>query len=165
MEFIQHTLNWTKGEIAEAIIMGIFGALIVLCSILLWKWGNTPYAKSLVIPLLVVGAIPLIMGISGALSNKNRIPTFSKAWEQDQRQFILDEKERVEGFGEIFKYSYPAAIVLVIGGAILFFLLGSVHWKSISLAMMVLGLMAYFIDHFAAERAEIYLEHIQKALE
>ena len=164
MELIQHTINWAKGEILEAIIMGIFGALIVVCSLLLWKFGTTPNAKTLFIPLLIVGCIPLLSGISGVITNKNRIPEYEAAWQQDKQSFIMAEKERVEGFDAIFKYTYPGSLILVMGGAILFFLLGSPQWKAISLAMMVMGLMAYFIDHFAAERADIYLEHIKKAL-
>lgn len=164
MELIDHTINWAKGEIAEATIMGIFGALLVTCSILLWKFGNTPNTKALFIPLLIVGLIPFIMGISGVISNKNRIPSYQKAWETDKQEFILSEKARVEGFDEIFKYSYPAAIIMVITGAILFFISSTPLWKSISLALMTLGLLAYFIDFFAAERADIYLNHIKKAL-
>lgn len=165
MELIQHTINWIKGEILEAMIMAAFGALIILCSTLLWKFGTTPYSKALIIPLFVVGFIPLFMGFSGAIMNKSRIPVYQEAWQQDKHQFMLAERERVKSFDEIFKYSYPAAIIFTIGGAILFFLVGSPNWKAISLAMMTLGLMAYFIDHFAAERAEIYLEYIEKAIE
>lgn len=164
MEFINHSVNWVKGEMLEAIIMGIFGALIVLCATLFWKFGTTPYAKALIIPLLVVGIIPLFMGISGALSNNNRITEYQTRWQEEGKSFIVQEKARVESFDEIFKYSYPTAIILVIGGAVLFFLLSSPTWKAISLAMMVMGLMAYFIDHFAAERAEMYLQQINKAL-
>lgn len=164
MEFIQHTINWAKGEIFEATIMGVIGALIVLCSILFWKYGNTPSAKAMTIPLLVVGSIPLIMGISGVITNKKRISVYEEAYQKDKESFVLSEKERVESFDNIFKYSYPAAIILVISGAILFFLLSSPNWKAISLALMMLGLMAYFLDHFAAERAEIYLTHIENEL-
>lgn len=149
----------------EAITMAIFGALIIACSTLLWKYGTTPYSKALIIPMLVVGLIPLIMGISGAISNKNRVSVYEDSWRQNGQQFILDEKIRVQGFDKIFRYSYPAAIILTIGGAILFFLVSSPNWKAISLAMMTMGLMAYFIDHFAAERAEIYLKHIERTLE
>lgn len=162
MEFIQYTINWTKGEIAEAIIMAAFGTLVILCSVLLWKFGATPYARALIIPLLVVGLIPFVAGISGAINNKNRIPLYQQAWEQDNYQFILDEKARVESFDEIFNYSYPFAIICTIGGAILFFLVSSPTWKAISLTLMVLGLMAYFVDYFAAERADICLEKIKE---
>lgn len=163
MELIQHTINWAKGEMLEAIIMAIFGVIIVLSSLLLWKYG-TPYGKALFIPLLIVGIIPLIMGITGAISNKNRIPVYESAWQKDPAAFVLHEKERVEGFDEIFKYTYPMAIILTVAGAILFFLWGSPLGKGISLAMMTLGLMTYFIDHFAAERADIYMEYIMQAM-
>lgn len=164
MELVQHSINWAKGEILEAAIMGAFGLLILVCSLLLWKFGSTPYAKALIIPLFVVGSIPFVMGISGVLNNQNRITIYEQAWQEDKRQFMLSEKERVESFDEIFKYSYPIAIILTIGGAILFFLVASPNWKAISLAMMTLGLMAYFIDHFAAERAAIYLKYIEEGL-
>ena len=163
MEFIQYTLNWIKGEIFESATIAFFGFLIVTCSILCWKLGSTPYARSLVIPLLVTGLIPLVMGIGGVITNKNRIDSYQIAWKQDSQKFILTEKERVENFDKIFKYSYPFAFISVITGAILFFLINSAHWKAISLSMMMLGLMAYFVDHFAAERAEIYLNHIKSA--
>jgi glycerol uptake facilitator-like aquaporin len=164
MELIQHSINWAKGEILEATIMAIVGLFILLGSALFWKYGNTPYAKAMVIPFLVVGLIPVFFGITGVISNKNRMLVYEKAWKQDKQQFILNEKARVKGFDEIFKYSYPFAIFMTIGGAILFFLVNSPNWKAISLAMMSFGLMAYFIDHFAAERAAIYLEEIKKAL-
>ena len=164
MELINHTITWVKGEIQEAIITASFGALIVLCGVLLWKFGTTPYARTLIVPLLVVGTIPLFMGVSGAISNNRSIPEYTARWEQNEQSFISAEKERVESFDEIFKYSYPAAVIFVIGGAILFFLVSSPNWKAISLAMMVLGLMVYFVDHFAAERADIYLEKINAAL-
>lgn len=164
MNLIQHTIDWAKGEIVEAIIMAIFGGIIVLCSVLLWKYGSTPFGKGLIIPLLIVGIIPLFSGISGAITTKNRIEQYQVSWEKNPKAFIQSEKERVEGFDEIFKYTYPMAIILTIGGAILFFVLGSPTWKGISLAMMTMGLMTYYIDHFAKERADMYMEHIERAL-
>lgn len=164
MEFIQHTINWAKGEITEAMIMSVFGALIILCSVLLWKFGTTPNTKSLIIPLMLIGSLPFFYGIFGVISNKNQIPIYEKSWEQNQEKFIKAEYERVKGFDEIFKYSYPFAIIFTVCGAILFFIVSSPNWKAISLAMITLGLMAYYIDYFASERAEIYLKQIEVEL-
>lgn len=164
MELIQHTINWAKGEILEAIIMAVFGALIVVCSLLFWKFGATPYAKAMIVPLLVVGSIPLLTGISVVSTNSNRIAEYQAMWQENPQAFTIAEKQRVESFDAIFKYSYPGAMLFTIGGAILFFVLSSPLGKAISLAMMVLGLMAYVIDHFAAERAAIYLEYIEQAM-
>lgn len=164
MEFIDCTINWAEGEILEAIIIGVFGAIIVLCGLLFWKFGTTPNAKSLIIPLIIIGCIPLFNGVFGALNNKNRISTYKTQWEQNQEEFVRAEYKRVKGFDDIFKYTYPLAIILTVGGAVLFFVLGSSIWRAISLAMITLGLMTYYIDHFASERAEIYLEQIEQEL-
>jgi hypothetical protein len=118
----------------------------------------------LVIPLLIVGSIPFVNGIASVAMNKNRLPVYEQSWQENRQQFILSEQQRVKGFGDIFKYSYPFAMIMTIGGAMLFFWFKSPNGKAISLAMMIIGLMAYFIDHFASERADIYLEHIEKYL-
>lgn len=164
MEFIKYTTNWVNGEIFEATVMSIVGVLIILCSLLFWKFGTTPYAKSLIIPLFVVGLIPLVNGIFSVQNNKSRLSEYEQYWQEDEHQFLLSEQKRVKSFDEIFKYSYPFALIMTIGGALLFFIVSSPNLKAISLAMMMLGLMAYFIDHFAKERADIYLEHIEEKL-
>ena len=57
MEFINYTLNWTKGEIFEATIIAVFGILTLILGIAFWKLGETLNAKALLIPLIVVGLI------------------------------------------------------------------------------------------------------------
>lgn len=165
MEFINYTIKWIEGEILEAIITSVFGAIIVICGLLFWKFGTTLNAKSLIIPLIIIGLIPLVNGVFGALNNKSRISTYKIHWKQNKEEFVKAEHKRVKSFDDIFKYTYPLAIVLTIGGAILFFLVNSSNWKAISLAMITLGLMTYYIDHFAAERAEIYLKQIEQELQ
>jgi hypothetical protein len=160
MNFFQHTINWLRGEILEASIMAGFGFFSLISGILFKKIGSTPYSKAMFIPLVVVGVILLFGGVYGVVSNRSKLSTYSRAWHNDNQTFVLKEKERVEGFDDIFKYSYPFAISFVISGSILFFLVSSPTWKSISLSMMILGMSAYIIDHFAAERASIYYENI-----
>jgi len=91
LDFIQYTIKWAKGEILESAITAI------------------------------VGLIPASMGIAGIITNNNRISEYQESWVHDNEDFVLSEKARVEGFDNIFKFSYPAAVILVIGGAILFF--------------------------------------------
>ena len=53
MEFIQHAINWCKGEIFEGSMFAIYGTVLVLVSMLFRKIGNTPFTKAMIIPLLV----------------------------------------------------------------------------------------------------------------
>ena len=160
MEFIQHAINWSKGEITESMINGIVGFILTICGLLFLKLGNTPNAKALVWPLISVGLLLGIAGTYGVYSNKNRMNEFKQQWNEKPKAFVETEKKRVEGFDEIFKYSYPGAIILVITGAVLFFVFKSSTAKAINLALMLIGIAAYFIDFFAAERAQIYYKEI-----
>lgn len=164
MELIEHTINWSKGEILESTITGIGGLLLLVSGIIFWKFGDTANAKALVLPLVIVGLLIIAAGSFGVASNKAKINRFQQEYQKNPFSFVQSEKERVEGFDNIFKYSYPGAIILVIAGAILFFLFQSPNIKAISLTLMLLGLIAYFIDFFAAERAEIYYHEILKAV-
>ncbi len=164
MDFIQHTINWSKGEILEATCYGIGGLVVVLSAVLFWKFGGTPNSKALVFPLLVAGMFFTTIGAIGVYSNNARIAKFENSWEQNPDAFVLSEKARVEGFDNIFKYSYPAAFVLVMAGAILFFLFKTPNLKAISLGLLLIGLFGYFIDFFAAERADLYYQEIERVL-
>jgi hypothetical protein len=69
MEFIQHTINWCKGEILEGSMVVLYGAVIVIVSILFRKIGATPFTKAMFIPLLVVGLLCIIVGGSLVVNN------------------------------------------------------------------------------------------------
>ena len=64
MEFIQHTINWVRGEILESVVFGAFGFITLIISIVFWRFGKTPSAKGMIIPLLVIGLFYFIAGQS-----------------------------------------------------------------------------------------------------
>ena len=163
MELIQHTHNWVKGELIESLVVGCVGLIVLIGTFLLWKYGTTPYARAMIIPMLVVGLIPFASGLSGSYTNSTRMIAYEQQWQTDKAAFIASEEERVQGFDNIFKYTYPMAIIFTIGGALLFFAFSSLTIKSISLALIFTGGLAYFVDHFAAQRAAVYLQEIKQA--
>ena len=116
MEFIQHTLNWIKGEIFEAVFIAIFRLLIIISGLLFWKFGETPNAEALLIPLIFIGVIATGTGLSMYFSNQKKLVEFEKSYRQDSVSFVQQEKERVEGF----QYMYTVAKVIVS----IFFILG-----------------------------------------
>ncbi len=70
MELINHTLNWTRGEIFEGLIIAISGVATLCCTFLFWKLGTTPNAKAFVIPLLVFALLLAATGASMMISNQ-----------------------------------------------------------------------------------------------
>jgi len=108
MDFIQHTTNWVKGEIFEATIFGSFGLLTIVCSLLFWKFGETPNSKAVIIPLAIVGLSFLVTAISGIVSSNKRLIEFNEAFQKDRKAFVVSEKKRVEDF----QYLYKTTIII-----------------------------------------------------
>jgi hypothetical protein len=160
MDFIQHTTNWVKGEMFEATIFGSFGLLTIICSLLFWKFGETPNSKAVIIPLAIVGLFFLVTAISGIVSNNKRLIEFNEAFQKDRKAFVVSEKKRVEDFQYLYKTTTIIA-AFSFALAICFFLFTDNHiLKSIGLALIVFGLTGLIIDYFSKERADTYYEVI-----
>ncbi|WP_196892439.1 hypothetical protein [Aureivirga marina] len=164
MSFIEHTINWTKGEIFEAMITGFGGILLLIFAFCFWKFGNTPNAKAMIIPLLLIGLLLSSAGGYNIYSNKNRIVEYQNQFKENPEKFIKAEKERVESFDTIFNYTFPFALIATILGAVLFFFFENSTIRAISFASILLGLLTYLIDFFAKERADIYFKAILEYL-
>ncbi len=160
MDFIEHTHNWIKGEIYEARLIVFFGVLTLVAAFLFWKTGTTPGAKAMLFPLLSVGIMYAVIGGGMLYSNPIRAKEFSKAFEENQTEFMHSEKKRVESFmGWYPKTRYIMAGMAILG--IIFFLLWSTPiGRAIGIGLMLMGLATFVVDHFSEERAKIYYEQI-----
>ena len=164
MEFIVHTLNWTKGEIFEGMIIGISGVVSLVCVWLFWKFGTTPNARALVIPLLIFGLLSTATGMSMIISNQNRLVQYEQSFRQDPAAFAKQEKQRVQGF----QWMYTLAQILttlsfvIAIGLIWFTSNPSAH--AVAIALMMFALSLHTIDYFSKERANIYYEAILQEL-
>ena len=110
MEFIQHSINWVKGEILEAAIFGAFGLLVIIAAIMFWKIGTTPNSKAIFIALLVVGLFWSITGVINVYKNQRRIPQYENLYVQNPSEFVQNEKDRVEGF----RWMFTVSIIVVL---------------------------------------------------
>jgi membrane-bound ClpP family serine protease len=164
MDFYQHTQNWLKGELFEGTIILFSGIILIIISLLFWKYGSTPNAKSLIIPILVVGLL-FSLGIgSMMISNQKRIAQFEKAYQENTKVFIESEKQRVEDFQVLYKYSVGFAAISFVLTIIAFGFLENRIFQSICIALMIVSVSLIIIDHFSKERAGIYYQHILKEI-
>ena len=165
MNFYQHTQNWYDGELFEGKMVLFFGIIITIMSLLIWKYGTTPNAKSLIIPLLSVGLL-FSIGLSAMIINyPKRMAKSELAFEENAPKFIFLEKKRVEVFQVLYKYSVVFAAVSFLLTIIAFGFMENRIFQSICIALMLISVALVIIDHFSKERAEIYYLEIQKQLE
>ncbi|TKG90778.1 hypothetical protein EYV94_23225 [Puteibacter caeruleilacunae] len=164
MEFYNHTSNWVKGEMFEALFIGVFGLLVMMAAVLFWKIGSTPNAKALLIPLMVVGLVCASNGVSMYFSNQKRLVEYKQSYQQAPETFVKQEKERVEGFMYMYKATniMVTVFMLLSIGAIWFF--KNHHIQAIAIALMLFALSGMVIDYFSKERALEYHSRITTEL-
>jgi len=164
MEFIKHALNWCNGEIFEGKMVALFGIVVVVISILFWKFGATPFAKAMFIPLLVVGLFYTAVGGTLIINNKKRIAEYQVAYKENPTEFVKSEKDRTESFIKWYPYTmYIMSGIIIIGlGSYMFW--GGAWGRAIGLSSILLGFSTLFLDHFSEERAEVYHQSIVKEL-
>lgn len=164
MNFIEHTVNWCTGEIFEGKMIALFGIAVIAISIAFWKIGTTPFAKAIVVPLLVVGLLSATAGSFMVVNNNKRIVSYKAAYQENPPAFVQSEKERTDFFIKWYPYTMYIMSAIIIVGISSYLFLGGAWGRAIGLALILLSLSLLFIDHFSEERAETYHQHIVREL-
>ena len=165
MAFIEHTVNWVKGETFEAGMIGIYGTMLIVLAVYFWKFGNTPAARALVIPVLVVGLLWGLAGGGGTIRNKFRVESFRTEYKKDPDAFVKAEKKRVEGFMGWYRPLFIGWSVLMAIGVALFIFWGGNRGRAIGLAVILVAVGGLMVDHTSEQNAKAYHAEIKKAVE
>ena len=165
MDLIEYTINWCQGEIFEGKLVFLFGAVVLLVALLYWKFGATPFARAMVIPLLVVALLSITGGGYLVVNNQKRIVEFQQEWQADPQSFVASEKSRTESFIKWYPVTMYIMFALSLVGMGCYAWWGGAWGRAIGLALILLSLSGLFLDHFSEERAETYHRHIVSALE
>ncbi|MDY3362944.1 manganese efflux pump [Riemerella anatipestifer] len=165
MDMIQNTINWYNGEIFEGKFILGFGFFLILTALLFYFLGNTPAAKALLIPMLVIGLFFSITGVNMIYSNGKQKQEIVKRYEQNPKEFINTEIKRVNDF----QYLYPMSIAIslacfLIAIALLYFT-QNIYLKAIAISLILFGMAFAVIDYFSKERATIYYEQLKSSFQ
>lgn len=161
MDIIQHTTDWIKGEIFEGKVVLLFGVVTFICAFLFYKIGTTPNAKAMLFPLLVAGFMFIGIGGSMLYSNPKRLTEFPKAYQENPDVFIQSEKERVQAFTKWYPTTRYAFAGIGILGIVLFLFWDKPIGRAIGIALLLMTIATYVVDHFSEERAETYYKHLE----
>jgi len=163
MEFIEHTVAWCRGEIFEGRMLALFGATVVAIALVFWRLGTTPAARAMFVPLLAVGALSLVVGLSMNFSNQARIPKYTAAYRADPAAFIQSEHQRTDDFIRWYPITMASFSLIALLGCAIYFFKPSPLGRAIGLATLLMSLAVLFLDHFSEERAATYHDAITAA--
>ncbi len=164
MELIQYTHDWIKGELFEARLITLFSISLIVIALLFYFNGKTPNAKAMLFPLIIVGIMFTSLGVVMLYSNSKRTDTFNLAYQDNPQEFASSEKARCDVF--MTWYSTSRWIVSTIGvlGILIFIFWSAPIGRAIGMSLILITLMAFVVDHFSEERANIYYEHILESI-
>ena len=160
MEFIDHSLNWCKGEIFEGKLSLLFGLIILLVGLSYFKWGSTVYAKAMIWPLIVVAVMAMGTGIYLISTNSKRIVDYQLQYTENPNGFVQSEKERTEDFIRWYPKTQKILFVLMVIGMLCMLISHKGSIRAIGIGLMLLALYGFVLDHFSEERAGSYHKEI-----
>lgn len=165
MAFIEHTVNWFKGEAFEGGMIALWGMALIVLAAYFWKFGHLATARALIIPFLVVGLFWSIAGGVGIYRNTLRVEKFQIEYKKDPSAFVESEKKRVEGFIGWYRYLLIGWCVLILAGMAIFLFWGGNQGRAIGLAVIVFAVAGLLVDHTSEHNAHAYYAEINKALQ
>lgn len=158
---MQNTINWYNGEIFEGKFILGFGFFLILTALLFYFLGNTPTAKALLIPMLVIGIFFSITGANMIRSNGKQKQEIAKKYEQNPKEFINAEIKRVDDFQYLYPMSIAISLACFLIAIALLYLTQNVNLKAIAISLILFGMAFAVIDYFSKERATIYYEQLK----
>lgn len=165
MVFIEHSLNWVKGELFEAGMLALWGAALFVLAVYFWKFGHTITAKALITPFLVVG---LFWGVAGGMSlyiNTHRIDTYNLEFQKEPRAFVNKERKRVDDFIWVYRYLLIGWSVMILAGLVIFMIWGGDQGRAIGLGLILFGISGLLVDHTSEQNAYVYDAEINNELQ
>ncbi|CAA9502461.1 MAG: hypothetical protein AVDCRST_MAG96-2043 [uncultured Segetibacter sp.] len=161
MDRIQYTINWYNGEIFEGKFILGFGLFLILTALLFYFLGNTPTAKFLLIPMLIIGVFFSATGANMMYSNGKKVQEVEKKYEQNSKEFVEAEIKRVEGFQYLYPMSIATSLACFLIAIGLLYFTKNVQLQAIAISLIFFGGAFAIIDYFSKERATIYYEQLK----
>ncbi len=158
---IQNTIDWYSGEIFEGKFILGFGLFLILASLLFYFWGNTPTAKALLIPMLIIGMFFSATGSNMIYSNTKKVQEAQVNYKQNPKNFVSTEIKRVEGFQYLYPMSIGVSLACFLSAISLLYFGKNVNLQAIAISLILFGGAFAMIDYFSKERATIYYEKLK----
>ncbi|OIQ23054.1 hypothetical protein [Lacinutrix sp. MedPE-SW] len=157
MEILKAATDWAKSEVFSTQFFILFAIIFILASVGFWQLGKTDIARAYIIPLLVAGALLLIIGLGLFFTNKSRIKQFEKAYKTNAVMFVDTELERAESTLKEYKTIVFKIIPLIIAScALIIVFIDKPIWRASMITTIAMLIVILLIDGTAHARINNY---------
>ena len=96
MDILTISINWAKDEVFSSRFFILFAIMFLLAAAGFWYLGKTEMARAFITPTLVAGLLLLAVGVGIFFTNKSRVNSFAKAYQEDPVEFVTAEMARTQ---------------------------------------------------------------------
>lgn len=160
--------KYFDAEKQESMLFMVVGIAAVVLAVFLFFYIKTSFVKGLIIPLMLVGAIEFVVGMSVYRRSDQQRMDNVYAMDMDKPKLRNEELPRMKAVIKQFVVLRNVEIVLFLIGAGLCFAYRSeqpfTFWYGFGLALCVQAMLALVLDFFAHKRAVVYLDGLMEFL-
>lgn len=161
MDFIQLTTSWHKGEVLQGKIMLGTGIVLLIVSILIYKYGESFY-KGMIVPMLFV--VLIMIGYGGYQIGKRakELTHRIEAFQNDPNEIVNAEIERSEKEDKQYARLIIIWSTMLIVASLIHFFVGKTFYKGLALGFVFLALSGLLIDNALHKRVVNYGRDLEK---
>ncbi|MEM7185641.1 MAG: hypothetical protein AAF466_03190 [Bacteroidota bacterium] len=157
MEIVKLAVEWAKAEVFSARFFILFALLFLIASIGFWQLGKTATAKAYIIPTLVAGLLLMAVGLGIYVTNKSRVTSFVKAYEDNPTTFVQSEIARTQkSMNEYKTIVFKVIPFIIVAAALTIVFVDKPLWRAICITTIGMMMVILMVDSNANARIEAY---------
>ncbi|MEL6752250.1 MAG: hypothetical protein AAFO70_09230 [Pseudomonadota bacterium] len=161
MDIVKTASEWARTEMFASAFFVLFGMTFLAASYGVSQFGRTDATRGYVWPMLVAGALLLVLGVGLVISNQGRLTTFPTDFATNANDAIAAEIARAEqtlaGYRTAVFRVMPALIALC---AILIPFLTGPIWRAGLVVAIAMLTVIIVVDSGAIARLEAYRDQL-----
>ncbi len=157
MDILNISTQWARDEIFSSKFFVVIAIIFIAVAIGFWQLGKSELAKSFVIPMLVCGALIMIIGIGLIYNNTARLRMFEEEYNRDRVEFVESELSRTAStIVQTKTIIYLWIPILIIIAALGLILLDSPRYRAFFITVIAMMLVLMFVDSNSCSRIVSY---------
>ncbi len=158
----EQIIKYFGAEKLESLLFIAVGLIAMIISVYFFFQSKDVFYKGMIIPLVLIGAIQLIVGSTVFFRSEKDIKNAETYLAKSNEVLKQNELPRMEEVMKSFQIYKWVEVGFIIGGIILLLAISSFnYWKGFGLAMLIQGFFMLTLDMFAEKRGFEYIEWIK----
>jgi len=127
-----------------------------------YLWFNRSAFMAMAWPLVVIGALALVVGLGVGLRTPSQVATLEKGLRETRSETVKAEIVRMERVNKSFRIIKIVEIVLIVAGILAVLALPVPGpWSAVGLGILLEATVLLVFDTFAHHRAIVYVNWLQ----